>query len=85
MFSHAPPVHLLTREAFQLYRSRLEPTGLLVVDCTNRTMDLLPVLARIAEAGDNVTIFIEAIVQGSGKDFRLGKILTQGANTLRRG
>ncbi|MEE2779082.1 MAG: fused MFS/spermidine synthase [Myxococcota bacterium] len=45
----APPVHLLTLEAFQLYRARLRPDGLLVVDCTNRTMDLLPVLARIAK------------------------------------
>jgi len=46
----AIPVHLLTREAFALYRSKLASGGLLAFHVTNRFLDLRPVLA--AEARD---------------------------------
>lgn len=50
--SDAIPVHLLTREAFQLYFDRLAPHGVLVVHLSNRYFDLEPVVGRIArEAG----------------------------------
>ncbi len=42
-------------------------------------------IPRIAEAGDDVPVFIEAFVQRSGEDFGLGKTLAQGAHALRRG
>jgi spermidine synthase len=41
------PVHLLTREAFSLYRERLKPDGLLVFNITNRHLDLEPILAGL--------------------------------------
>ena len=44
----AVPVHLLTREAFALYRRRLGPDGVLAVNVTNHNVDLLPVLAATA-------------------------------------
>lgn len=47
--SDAIPVHLLTREAVDLYLSRLRPDGLLVFHISNRYLDLAPVLANIAE------------------------------------
>ncbi|HXY39667.1 MAG TPA: fused MFS/spermidine synthase, partial [Vicinamibacteria bacterium] len=48
--SDAIPVHLLTREAFTLYRSRLAEGGALLVHLSNRHLDLAPVLGRLADA-----------------------------------
>jgi hypothetical protein len=47
--SDAIPVHLLTREAMQLYRSRLKSGGLLAFHISNRYLNLRPILARLAE------------------------------------
>jgi len=47
--SDAIPVHLLTREALQLYISRLTETGILAIHISNRNMDLRPIVARIAQ------------------------------------
>jgi hypothetical protein len=48
--SGAIPVHLLTREAFALYLSHLaQPDGVLAVDVSNRTLDLRPVVRRLAQ------------------------------------
>jgi hypothetical protein len=46
--SDAVPVHLLTREALQLYNAKRAPGGLLVFNVTNRYLDLKPVLANLA-------------------------------------
>jgi hypothetical protein len=46
--SDAIPVHLLTREAVDLYLSNLAEDGLLLFHISNRYMDLAPVLARVA-------------------------------------
>jgi hypothetical protein len=42
------PVHLITREAFELYFRHLKPGGLLAVNITNTYLDLRPVIARAA-------------------------------------
>jgi spermidine synthase len=47
--SDAIPVHLLTKEAVQLYFDRLEDDGLLAVHISNRYLDLEPVVDRIAK------------------------------------
>jgi SAM-dependent methyltransferase len=47
--SDAIPVHLLTREAVQLYFDRLEPDGLLVFNVSNRYLDVQSVVAAIAQ------------------------------------
>ncbi|MCI0356004.1 MAG: fused MFS/spermidine synthase, partial [Acidobacteria bacterium] len=48
--SDAIPVHLLTREAFELYLRHLhEPNGILAVHVSNKTLDLAPVVARLAD------------------------------------
>ena len=44
----AVPVHLLTREAIQLYLSKLTPQGVLAVHTSNVYLDLRPVLAALA-------------------------------------
>ena len=46
--SDAVPVHLLTREAFQLYLRKLRPDGLMLVNITNQYVDLAPVLGNLA-------------------------------------
>jgi hypothetical protein len=47
--SDAIPVHLITREALALYRSKLGPDGLLLFHISNRYLDLHPVLGSLAE------------------------------------
>jgi SAM-dependent methyltransferase len=44
------PVHLLTREAMQLYFRHLKPDGILAVHITNRYLDLLPVVDSVSRA-----------------------------------
>ncbi len=46
--SDAVPVHLLTREAIQLYLRKLAPGGLLLFNISNRFLDLEPVFAAAA-------------------------------------
>ena len=46
--SDAIPVHLLTREALDLYRARLDPTGVVAFHVSNRYVDLEPVLGALA-------------------------------------
>ncbi|MGH6623356.1 MAG: fused MFS/spermidine synthase, partial [Burkholderiaceae bacterium] len=48
--SDSIPVHLITREAIELYMQHLAPNGLLAVHVSNRFLDLKPVLANIAAA-----------------------------------
>lgn len=47
--SDAIPVHLLTREAMELYVSRLKDDGVIALHISNRYLDLEPVAARIAK------------------------------------
>jgi hypothetical protein len=42
--SDAIPVHLLTKEAFEIYLSHLNSDGILAIHITNRHLDLVPVL-----------------------------------------
>ncbi len=46
--SDAIPVHLLTREAFEIYRHHLQPDGVLAVHISNHYLDLEPVVMRAA-------------------------------------
>ena len=46
--SDSIPMHLMTREAFALYLSRLAPGGALVMHISNRHLRLAPIVARLA-------------------------------------
>lgn len=48
--SDAIPVHLLTKEAFDLYFRQLKPGGVLAVHVSNVYLDLAPVVAKLAQA-----------------------------------
>jgi hypothetical protein len=47
--SDAIPIHLLTREAIELYLDHLTADGLLVFHISNRYINLEPVLANLAK------------------------------------
>jgi SAM-dependent methyltransferase len=47
--SDAIPVHLLTREALEVYLKHLRPGGVVAFHTSNRYLDLPPVVARLAE------------------------------------
>ena len=42
------PMHLVTREAMAIYLKHLKPDGVIVFQATNRFIDLLPVIKRLA-------------------------------------
>lgn len=46
--SDAPPVHLLTREAFGIYERHMKPDGMIAVNVSNRHVNFDPVIANIA-------------------------------------
>jgi hypothetical protein len=54
--SDAVPVHLLTRQALELYLSKLADGGLIVFNVTNRYVNLEPVLGTLAEHAGLVCI-----------------------------
>ncbi len=45
------PVHLITREALDIYRQKLAPGGVLVWHISNKFFDLEPVIGRLASDG----------------------------------
>jgi SAM-dependent methyltransferase len=47
--SDSIPVHLLTKEAMQVYRKHLNPDGVLAVHISNRYLDLQPVVRGLAQ------------------------------------
>jgi hypothetical protein len=52
----AIPTHLLTTEAFQVYKQHLKPDGILVAHITNSYLDLYPVVQDLArEHGYGIT------------------------------
>jgi hypothetical protein len=48
--SDAPPTHLMTREALQLYASKLKPNGLMMFNASNRFLDLRAALEPTARS-----------------------------------
>ncbi|MAG32413.1 MAG: ferrichrome ABC transporter permease [Deltaproteobacteria bacterium] len=44
------PIHLLTKEAFQLYKQHLRPGGLVAFHISNRRLLLTPLVFRVAQA-----------------------------------
>jgi hypothetical protein len=52
------PIHLLTREAFELYFRQLKPGGLLAVHISNEYVDLEPVVESVAGSLEKKTVLI---------------------------
>ena len=54
----AIPVHLLTKEAFDLYFKNLKPDGILAVHVSNQYLDLVPVVEKLATNVDKESIYV---------------------------
>ena len=48
--SDSVPMHLITKEALELYMRHLRPGGVVVFNVTNRYLDLAPVVKRLADS-----------------------------------
>jgi hypothetical protein len=68
----AIPIHLLTREAVELYLSKLVPDGVLLFHISNRYMDLVPVVDRVA-AELKLTAFLRHDVEVSDLELAEGR------------
>ena len=79
----AIPVHLLTREALQLYLSKLVDHGILLLHISNRYLDLEKVLSNVANDARLI-----ALVENDTIDTRAGKlpstwvVMARGENDL---
>ena len=72
--SDAIPIHLLTREAMEVYFSRLKPDGILAVHISNNHLDLRPVVANVMR-----DLGLAGRVQYQGLDPSTGKLSSQWA------
>jgi hypothetical protein len=54
------PIHLLTQQAFDLYKKRLAPDGILALNITNRNLDLAPVLFATAKQAELKPLLVES-------------------------
>jgi spermidine synthase len=61
----AIPVHLLTQEAFAVWRRHIGPGGILAVHITNRYLDLKPVLRTIASEQGLSAVHIPSYERGA--------------------
>ena len=64
------PMHLVTREAMAIYLKHLKPDGVIVFQATNRFIDLLPVIQRLAaEFGLEAVNVADSPVAESGPEY----------------
>ena len=63
--SDSVPVHLLTKEAFDIYLKHLAPGGTLAVNISNRNLDLKPVLWQQAKFYNLAMVVVQG--EGDGK------------------
>ena len=85
--SDSLPVHLLSREAIRLYRSKLVPKGVLAFNLSNRYLDLEPVLGRqAADAGLVCRISYDIVVspeeERAGKQFSIWAVMANSTQDL---
>ena len=70
--SDAIPVHLLTREAIDLYRSKLAADGIIAFNISNRYLELTPVVGALARA-EGLVCRVRQDLQLSPDDQHMGK------------
>ncbi|MHB1035075.1 MAG: fused MFS/spermidine synthase [Pirellulales bacterium] len=58
--SDAIPLHLLTRECFEIYWKRLKLDGILAVHISNRYLNLKPVVRGLAAAGHHQAVWVDS-------------------------
>lgn len=81
--SDAIPVHLLTREALQLYAHKIDATGLLAFHISNRYLDLRPLLGALA-ADARLACLAQDDLHITAAEQRAGKSASQWVLIARR-
>jgi SAM-dependent methyltransferase len=76
--SDSIPIHLLTREAFQIYWRHMKPDGILAVHVSNRYLDLEPIVHLAAESMGKHTAFIDSDEDDSADVFSSDWVLVAG-------
>jgi hypothetical protein len=68
------PMHLMTREALQLYLRKLAPGGMIAFHITNQHLDLAPVLANLAQDANLVSSIEDdsTLTEQQARDGKLG-------------
>ncbi|MBL8381713.1 MAG: hypothetical protein JNM90_01465, partial [Burkholderiales bacterium] len=59
------PMHLITREAMAAYVRHLKPDGAIVFQATNRFVDLMPVIRRLADEFGMHTAWVSDWAEGA--------------------
>jgi hypothetical protein len=67
----ALPMHLLTLEAIELYKSHLAQGGVIAFQITNRYLDLAPILAAAARETDHRALIVESALAGDDSNEKL--------------
>jgi hypothetical protein len=85
--SDAVPVHLLTREALQLYLDKLDAGGVIAFNITNSYLNLTPLIADLAhDAGLEVLVqydvFADAAAKSLGKATSRWAVMARSADAL---
>ena len=75
----AVPVHLLTKEAFQLYLDQLGPDGIIAANITNTYLDLEPVLLGVAQDLHLNYVFIHSSGDGRVTMYNDWVLLSKGS------
>ncbi len=87
--SDSIPVHLLTKEAIDLYFDRLTDDGMVVLHISNRYLDLLPLVCELAEATTRIPPLIaeDSIIPDEERLYRFASrwmVLTRDVETGQR-
>lgn len=67
------PVHLLTKQAFEIYKHHLKPNGIIAVHVTNTYLRLAPVVKKVADAIGMKTTRVET--EQDGDDYSTDYVL----------
>ena len=68
--SDAIPVHLITREALATYLQHMKPDGIVAFHVSNRFLDLIPVVARLAKELDLQAVLVSDDPEEEDKTIR---------------
>ncbi len=71
----AIPVHLLTTQAMAVYRRQLAPEGILAFHVSNQYLDLVPVVAEIAESAGMQARVVDTPTNASRGEYRATWVL----------
>ncbi|HZZ41232.1 MAG TPA: fused MFS/spermidine synthase [Acidobacteriaceae bacterium] len=71
----AIPIHLLTTQAMGVYRRQLGPNGILAFHVSNQYLDLVPVVAALAEAASMQSRVVETPSNASRGEYRATWVL----------